>query len=667
MGRHAGAGQRMLWALSALFIIALVWSCDALDPAPPPAGDLPKIVVLGFDGVDPDFLGRWMAEGKLPNLKRVADAGVFARLGSTNPPQSPVAWSTFATGMNPGKTGIYDFIRRDPTTYLPGVATSSVSPPTMKWGLWVSAPAEGHNPRRGQTFWKVASDAGVRVTVVNLPYAFPPDDLSGTGRQLSGLGTPDLLGTNSTFFYYGDDLDQAAEVTSVAGGRLVKLDVRDGRAEVQLKGPQDPSTSERRNLMLPVSFALDRGAGRLAITLDGREVTAKAGEWTPWIEFAFRVSPFYKIHGICRFYVIEAGPGIRVYGSPLNYDPRHPFVPFSSPGTFAGEIADAIGLYKTVGWEHDTSSLNAERVDEKAFLEDAASVEAQREEMLLRALDAKDWDLFLFVSTGPDRVSHMFFRLTDPESPRYDAALARKYGDAIEKAYVRMDHTVGKVLDRLPEGATLVILSDHGFHSFNRGLHTNTWLVRNGYMKLRPSPESPEGRWSAKEFLQDVDWSATKAYALGTGQVYLNVEGRERDGIVPADGAEAVARALAGALRAFRDPASGEAPLQQVYLGSEIFPGADPLERPDLQLAFRDGWRTSWETMLGGIPDALTGPNTKKWSGDHAASDVADTAGILLVNQRLKLEDPRIGDLAPTILHQYEVTPPPDVDGHRLW
>ena len=502
---------------------------------------------------------------------------------------------------------------------------------------------------------------------MNVPYAFPPDDLSSRGHQLSGLGTPDILGTNSTFFFFGDDLDQEKPVKSVAGGRLMKLDVRHGKARAELEGPRDPSSEEPSYLALPIDFTLDSAHNRITIGVGGEEVTVGEGQWTPWIRISFRVSPFYKIQGICRFYVLEAGPGIRVYGSPLNYDPYHPIVPLSSPEGYAGKIADEIGLYKTVGWEHDTSALNSEMIDEKAFLEDAASVEGQREEMLLGALDAKDWDLLLFVSTGTDRISHMFFRLTDPGSPRYDASLAHAYGDAIEKAYIRMDQTVGKVLERLPEGAMLVILSDHGFQSFNWGFHTNSWLVRNGYMTLRPGPGSPEGRFSDKDFFQDVDWSRTKAYALGTGQVYLNIEGRERDGIVPAEEAASVAAEIARAMKSFRDPETGETPLREVYLGNDIFPGADPLERPDLQLAFRGGWRTSWATMLGGIPEALTEPNAKKWSGDHAASDVADTSGILLVNQRLNLDDPRIVDLAPTILHHYEIAPPTDMDGHRLW
>ena len=608
-----------------------------------------------------------MDAGRLPSMKKLADEGTFVPLGSTNPPQSPVAWSAFATGMNPGKNGIYDFVRRDPATYLPAVATSTVSPPEMRWGLWPSRNAEGHNPRRGRSFWKIASDAGVRVTVISVPYSFPPDDVAPAGRQLSGLGTPDLLGTNSSFYYFGDDLQGAESGTAVPGGRLVGIRVKDGRANAIINGPQNPASEDRDALTLPIDFELDAPRKRVTIRLGGAELSAAEGEWTPWAAVSFRVSPFYEISGICRFYVIEAAPGLRVYGSPLNYDPRDPYAAISSPEAFSATLAEKHGLYKTLGWDHDTSALNDERLDEKAFLEDAASVEDQKEAMLLGALDAKDWDLLVWVSTAPDRVSHMFYRLIDKTSPRYDAELAARHARAIEDSYVRMDQTVGKALERLPEGATLVIVSDHGFHSFRRGLNTNTWLVQNGYMKLFPTPESPEAKFSAKEFFGDVDWSGTKAYAIGTGQIYLNVEGRERDGVVPPGKAADLAAEIAGRLEAFRDPESGETPMAKVYIGERIFPGADPMERPDLQLAFRPGWRTSWETVLGGIPEAVSGANTKKWSGDHAASDVADTAGIILMNERLNLASPEIVDLAPTLLYEYGLTPPPDVDGERLW
>ncbi len=658
----------VLRALTALLLLTALSGCDAIDKAPPPpATDRPKIVVLGFDGVDPDFLQEWIDAGRLPNLKKLAAEGTFVPLGSTNPPQSPVAWATFATGMNPGKHGIYDFVRRDPASYLPAVATSTISPPEMRWGLWPSKGPEGHNPRRGESFWKIAADAGVRVTVISVPYTFPPDEVAPTGRQLSGLGTPDLLGTNSTFYYFGDDLQKAGSEGAVSGGRLVSIQVIDGRANAILRGPTNPASEAREALTLPIEFELDAPRKRVTIRLGGAELSAAEGEWTPWAPVSFRVSPFYEIRGICRFYILEAAPELRVYGSPLNYDPLDPYSPISSPDTFSASLAEAHGLYKTLGWDHDTSGLNAERLDEKAFLEDAASVEDQKEAMLLGALDADDWDLLIWVSTAPDRVSHMFYRLIDKQSPRYDTELADRYSRAIEDSYVRMDQTVGKVVERLPEGATLVIISDHGFHSFRQGLHTNTWLVRNGYMKLFPTPESSDGKFSAKEFFADVDWSGTRAYAIGTGQVYLNLQGRERDGIVPRGEAADLTAEIAGKLEAFRDPETGETPLKKAYIGEQIFPGADPQESPDLQLAFSPGWRTSWETVLGGIPDALAGPNTKKWSGDHAASDVSDTAGIILVNERLNLTHPGIVDLAPTLLYEYGLTPPPDVEGERLW
>ncbi len=654
------------FAALALVVVLAALACGKAAPPPPERG-LPRVVILGFDGVDPRFLSRYMKEGKLPNLTRLAKQGTYRRLVSTNPPQSPVAWSTFATGLNPGKHGIYDFVKRDPATYLPSVATSSVSPPVMQFGMRVKTPPEGHNPRRGESFWKKASDAGVRVTVLNVPYAFPPDDVHRAGRQLSGLGTPDLLGTNSTFFYYATDLMENERAKPVGGGRLIGIALEGDVASTTLEGPSDPRDEDGKPLTLPLRFTLDRASKKVGLRLGDAQAEAREGGWTPWIEIAFRVSPFYTIQGLCRFYVLEAGPALRVYGSPLNYHPEHPFVPFTSPERFSADLARAVGLYKTLGWDHDTSGLNAERMDEAAFLSDVAMVEDQREKMLLRAMDARDWDLLISVSTATDRVSHMFYRLLDPKNPRYDAKLAARYGNAIQKTYTRMDRVVGEVVRKLPEGATLIVLSDHGFHDFRRGLHTNSWLLRNGYMTLHPNDESPDGRFSTKDFFPAVDWSRTKAYAIGTGQVYLNLEGRERDGIVRPEEADQVAAEIAAGLEAFRDPVTGGQPLSKVYLGREIFPGARPEEMPDLQLAFRDGWRTSWETMLGAAPDALTAVNARKWSGDHAASDVADTDGVILVNRRLPLVKPCIVDLAATILGAYGIAPPDNGDGKRLW
>jgi predicted AlkP superfamily phosphohydrolase/phosphomutase len=360
--------------------------------------------------------------------------------------------------------------------------------------------------------------------------------------------------------------------------------------------------------------------------------------------------------------VVSLDP-LRVYTSPLNYTPAHPFAPISAPQGYAGELARALGPYKTVGWSEDTSALNAERIDEQAFLEDLFRTMDEVSASTLHEVGRPDWELLVSVFTQTDRVSHMFYRLLDPAHPRYDADLAARYGDAVLRVYERMDAIVGEVLARLGPETVLLIVSDHGFHSYRRGLNVNTWLRDHGYLAQGQVPPGKE----SDDFFPGIDWSRTRAYALGTGQIYVNLRGREGRGTV-APGAEydTLLDTIARDLEAEIDPATGERCVQRVYKGPQVFPGAPPERVPDLQIAFRDGYRTSWRTPLGGIPKELFEPNLRKWSGDHAASDAADTPGVILASRRLAPGDPAITDLAPTALAYLGVPVPAEMEGHRL-
>ena len=624
----------------------------------------PRLVILGFDGVDPRLLSRWMEEGKLPRLRALAERGDFRRLASTNPPQSPVAWTTFATGTGPGRHGIFDFIERDPATYLPDVGTGGVRPPRYWHGVVETAPAEGWTRRRGVPFWEIAAAHGVHAVVLRVPYAFPPDPVPG-GRMLSGLGVPDLLGTNSTFFYLADDL--AADAKDPGGGRLVALRHAGDEARADVPGPADPRGGGRPALTIPLRLRVDRAADAVTIEFAGRETRVARGGWSSWLAFRVPVVaplgvPLVALDGLCRFHVLSLDP-LRVYLSPLNSAPLRPFAPISAPAAFAGDLARALGPYKTVGWSEDTSALNAERVDEQAFLDDLDQTMDEVRASTLRELARPDWDLLVSVFTQTDRVAHMFYRFLDPDHPRYDAVLAARFGDAVLRVYQRMDGIVGEALDRLGPEATLLVLSDHGFHSYRTGLNVNTWLRDHGYLVQGPLAAGAE----KEDFFPGVDWMKTRAYALGTGQIYVNLRGREGRGVVgPGAEYDALLDAIARGLEAEVDPATGERFVARVYQGHEIFPGAPPERMPDLQLAFRDGYRTSWRTPLGGIPKDLLEPNLKKWSGDHAASDVVDTPGVILASRRLAADDPAIVDLAPTALAFFGVPVPAEMEGHAL-
>jgi predicted AlkP superfamily phosphohydrolase/phosphomutase len=609
---------------------------------------------------------RWMDEGKLPRLKGLAERGDFQPLTSTNPPQSPVAWTTFATGTGPGRHAVFDFVERDPATYLPDIGTGGVNPPEYRWGFLEKRSAQGFTKRVGVPFWQRAAEHGVRVSVLRVPYAFPPDPVPD-GRMLSGLGVPDLLGTNSTFTYLASDLGTDAGRNEPGGGRLVPLTLRGDIAEVDVPGPADPRGESHPALRLHVRFRLERAADTVVIEFAGHEERVKRGGWTPWLAFRLPLVaplglPLLALDGECRFHVISVDP-LRVYLSPLNYDPTRPFAPISAPPGFSGELARELGLFKTVGWSEDTSGLNAERLDEQAFLDDLNRTMDEVRASTFRELDRPDWQLLISVFTQTDRVAHMFYRLLDPKHPRYDAALAARYGDAVLRVYQRMDEIIGEVMGRLAPETLLLVISDHGFHSYRMGLNVNTWLRERGYLV---QGAIPPGRAGA-DFFPGVDWSRTRAYALGTGQIYVNLRGREGRGIV-ASGAE-YDKLLADIVRDLEaeiDPASGERFVSRVYKGKDVFPGASDRRMPDLQIAFREGFRTSWRTPLGGIPDGLFEPNLRKWSGDHAASDVADTPGVILATRRLARRDPAIVDLAPTVLDYFDVPLSPEMQGHSL-
>jgi len=630
-----------------------------------------QIVVLGFDGADPNLAARWMAEGHLPNLKHLAEAGAFQPLGTTNPPESPVAWATFATGLNPGGTGIFDFLRRDPQTYLPELALASRVPPKFLFGVIPISRPRVTNERSGVPFYKAAADAGYKTTVVRMPLEFPPTNLPG-GKLWAGLGVPDVRGTWGTFFYFGTDLTPWDVGDTEFGGRLVRLELNGNRATAEIDGPVNPASKVYKRVSVPVAFTVTPDKNTVTISLGGHDQTLSEREWSDWFRVRFRITPFLSVPAICRFYVLQVTPDLRLYMSPLNIDPDSPALPVTSPNGYAAEIARKHGLMKTVGWWHDTWALNEEKIDEGVFLDDLFRTTQTLEDVTLDELKNDPPSLLVSVFTSTDGVSHMFYRLIDPQHPRYDPELAKKYGDAILRVYERMDETIGKVEQAMKPDGTLIIVSDHGFHTWRKGFNTNTWLVENGYMTLK-NPNAKENNYNLADlfgqgsFFPNVDWSHTQAYALGLGQIYLNLRGREKYGIVTPDAeADQILQEMRTKLLAFRDPDTNDPVIQDVYLGREIFHGAHMAGAPDLQLDFRDGYRTSWQTSLGAIPEGIVVANLKKWSGDHCASDPSDTQGIFFSNRRLETPYPSIQDIAPTVLHLMGVPPPDALDGRAL-
>ena len=280
-----------------------------------------QVVVLGFDGADPKLASKWMAEGKLPNLARLALEGTFKPLGTTNPPESPVAWASFATGLNPGGTGIFDFLKRDPETYLPELALVSRERAKFLWGVIPIKAPKVKNLRSGVPFYKAVADAGYKTTIIRMPLEFPPTTIPG-GKLWAGLGVPDLRGTWGTFFYFSSDLTPWDVGDTEFGGKLVRLELSGDHAATTIEAPVDPTSDKFTRLSVPIDFKVSPDGKTVTIDLQGHTATLGERQWSNWFHAKFRVTPFLSLSSICRFYILQASPDLRVYMSPLNLDPE---------------------------------------------------------------------------------------------------------------------------------------------------------------------------------------------------------------------------------------------------------------------------------------------------------------------------------------------------------
>ncbi|MGB9492481.1 MAG: alkaline phosphatase family protein [Terriglobales bacterium] len=621
-----------------------------------------KVIILGVDGLDPDLLAKFIAEGKMPNFARLAEQGSFRRLTTSIPPQSPVAWSNLITGMNAGGHGIFDFIHRDPRTFQLYFSTSKVQGPAHSFhvGKWVIPLGSGsaEELRHGAAFWEILDENHIHNFVYRIPANFPPIDAKG--KTLSGMGTPDLRGTYGTFTFYTDDPTAAAG--AVEGGEIVQVEVQNNRVATNLIGPDNAFLKNSPPSTEPFTVDVDPLEPVARISLQGQKFVLKEGEWSGWLPVEFKLMPVIgNVRGICRFYLKQAHPRFQLYVSPINIDPKNPALPISTPSSYSRELAKEIGEYHTQGIAEDTKARMADVLDDKEYLEQSRTVLAEHR----RAFDAEfpkfHEGLFFFYFSSLDLNGHMLWRLTDPESPMYDANEAAKYGGALEEFYQQIDQVLGEVMPKLDENTTLLVLSDHGFAPYRRSFNLNTWLANNGYITRK---EGASG--DSSEPFADVDWSRTRAYGLGLNGLYVNMRGREKGGIVDPAQADALLREIRDRLIAVHDPKNNLPVITRVDLASEVYQGPYARSGPDALVGYNRGYRSGWKTILGAFPPDVLEDNTNPWSGDHCM-DFTKVPGVLLSNHKIAADAPALTDIAPTILAEYGIAKTKDMKGQSVF
>ena len=642
--------------MRALAIVALIAACgDEPDYEPPGPHDR-SMVILGIDGMDPVLIERY--RDRLPNLWALAERGAFSKLATSDPPQSPVAWSTFITGAHSDHHGIYDFVHRDPRAMSPYLSTSRTYGPSRTIEIGSLALPLGSSGvellREGDAFWQLLERAGVPARVVKIPANFPPA-ASSVNPSLSGMGTPDLLGTYGTFQVITDNPELVD--TSVAGGIIAPVSFEDERARAELTGPPNPLSAGGEAMKLAVDIVRDREAGAAMIRLGDVEVILTEDEWSGWVPVAFDPGLLGgPVGGIVRLYLADLEPRLRLYVSPINIDPLDPVMPISSPPGYAAAIARDIGRFYTQGMPADTKALAAGVLSDDEFLEQAYLVLSERERLLDRELAAYRGGLFFFYVSSIDMVSHMFWRSLEPDASAEDAA----YAHVIPDLYARIDRLIGRVAAEIGDDVPLVVMSDHGFASYRKKVHLNTWLAQQGYLVLRQG-EPGEGP------LGHIDWTRTQAYALGLNQLFINRSGRERNGVVDAAGAAVLRDQIARKLKMLRDPETGGRVVTDVIdVAAEGPIDAFSDRAPDLLVGFNRGYRSSDESAIGAVGDVVLEQNRDKWSGDHCM-DSRLVPGILVTSFELPGgARPTLADLAPTVLEYFSVDIPKTIAGRSF-
>ena len=637
----------------------------------------PKVIVIGFDGMDPRLCERLMDAGQLPNLDRLRQSGGYHPLGTSVPPQSPVAWASFITGANPGVHGIFDFIHRDPSRqYAPYYAAAETVEGSGGWDIgehevpltfWPfdHQPTQTLLRRGGKPFWDYLDEAGVPTWIYDIPANYPPSPSQhGHMHCLAGMGVPDLLGGYGTYQYFDEEL--LIPVNEDGGRHNPAIFIGDV-CKAKLIGPDN--TAQKKPTKSEVPFRIFRHPTEptARIELQEQTIVLSEGEWSDWQKLDFELSmpaflPNIHVSGILRFYLQQVHPRFRLYVSPINIDPSDPGDQrVTEPPEFLVELADELGLFYTAGFQEDHKALSNEVFNDEEYQRQASYVLQERLNLRDYALNHYRDGLLFFYFSSTDLQAHMFWWDGDEKHPKRSPQEAKKYNQAIVELYQQMDGVVGEMVERFGDEATILVMSDHGFANFRRQFNLNTWLRDEGY--VRPSTCKS---LRVSKGMRGVDWSQTRAYGLGLNGLYLNLKGRERDGIVDDNARDTLIEEITAKLLAVRDPESGAPVVARVYRTDKTYSGPYVETAPDMIVGYYRGFRASWATALGNITDDVLSDNDSAWSADHCiAAD--QVPGVVFSNRRILKQDPTLEDMAPTILEAFNVTPPASIEGSSLF
>ena len=631
-----------------------------------------KVIVLGLDGMDPKILRMLIERGRLPNFKRLAEMGYLGDLTTTVPALSPVAWSSFITGLNPGGHGIADFVMRDPDTYKPVFSIYETRDVDFSLELGdVQVPLAGggmYNLRKGEPFWSYLTEAGIPAIVTKMPTNFPAENTAT--QAVSGMGTAAVTDTYGLFTYYTTNYME--EYPNVSGGDVHHVDRKDWVVETTLYGPdnayvkpkdthEDPYINKTK---IPLKIYSDPSNSIVRLEIQGKTIVLNKGEYSDWVELQFDMHPLLGgVSGIARFLVKEVHPHLKLYVTPININPLDPAAPVSYPEEYSKELAGAIGPFWTKGLPADTKAFDHKILNDEEYVKQAQLILQERLAMFdyeFSRFAVQKGGFFFFYVSNTDQDAHMLWRNMDPTHPLHDQA-DKRFADYLFYLYEEMDKLVGKVMPALDDDTLLMICSDHGFAPFGKQFHLNSWLRQQGYLTVKDSARS-----KPSTSISDIDWSKTIAYGSGFNGLLINLKGRERDGIIPPEQAEKHIRKISSELMKVTDPEGGMSPVSRVYRREEVYSGEYAANMPEMLVGYTPGYRNSSNSVLGKTGSKIIELNPYAWSGDHSMAREF-VPGTLLTSRKISKANPNILDLPVTILEFFGLAKPEQMVGKSIF
>lgn len=561
-----------------------------------------KTIIVGFDAFDPTFFERLHSEGKLPNLSKFVQSGGYSPFTVSNPPQSEVSWTSIATGLDPGGHGIFDFVHRNPNTYVPYVSL-----------LTTKSSAVGTQfipPHQAQTIFDEAVQDGYPATSLWWPATFPARFESPI-RSIPGLGAPDIMGRLGVGIAFSPEFGSQEKKKT----QLEKLEKKQGSIyQGWLTGPTGKTLTGIKETGLDITLEIsDDKSGKLIIGKQSWRL--EAGKWSPILEINFKMGIGVSVKAVTRVILSKLEPEPVLYFLPLQIHPLHNPWRYATPKGFVKDLWKNQGPFLTLGWPQDTTGLEEGWITDQQFIDLCSRITLEREHVFMHLLDKFSEGVLGCVFDSLDRLQHMFWH----DRP-----------DIIEDYYVKLDDLFGRIETRVQQSKNhdshLIMVSDHGSKDFNYKVNLNKWLVNQGLITANVTED--------KGSIKEADWAKTQAYAIGLNSLYINQSGREGEGTVTADQKPEVIESIRQGLLKWKGP-DGLNVVKNVYLHDEVYEGPLAEYGPDLLIGYTAGYRASAETGLGEWNKEEIETNSDHWGADHCM-DPAEVPGVLFSNRGLK-------------------------------